>query len=256
MGLESELPGWLVPVLMSPLAGSFVGVLIRRLPEGRSIVWARSQCESCRRDLSPLELVPIASYAAQRGRCNTCGTPIPPFHIAIELASILVAGWAAIVDPDPIRIWMSCLLGWGLLALAWIDARHMRLPDAITLSLLVIGLSAQALLTPERLPAGVLGAVAGYAGFRGIALMYRAIRKRDGLGAGDAKLLAASGAWLGWTALPDVIFLAALLAILFVVVRRLDDRTIDSFTAVPFGPFLCTASWIIHLYGPLLFVLA
>ena len=253
--MEHEFPGWLVPILASPLAGSFVGVLIRRLPEGRSIVWGRSQCESCQRNLSPLELVPIFSYAAQRGRCGACGARISPFHLAVELASILTAGWAAFVDPDPTRVWTSCVLGWGLLALAWIDARHMRLPDVITLPLLAAGLLVNALLGPERLLASVLGAVIGYVSFRAVAIAYRAIRKREGLGAGDAKLLAAGGAWLGWAALPDMICLAALLAILFILVARMRDVTMDAFTVVPFGPFLCAALWITYLYGPLLFAL-
>src|ERR1700686_4761912 len=79
---------WLSPILMSPIAGSFVGVLIRRLPNGRAVAWARSQCESCQRPLTLTDLVPIASYVALRGRCATCRAPIAPFHLAIELAAV------------------------------------------------------------------------------------------------------------------------------------------------------------------------
>jgi leader peptidase (prepilin peptidase)/N-methyltransferase len=171
----------------------------------------------------------------------------------IELAALLAAGWAAFVDPDPFRVWTSCLLGWGLLALACIDARHFRLPDVLTLPLLTIGVVAQALLTPEHLPASLLGAVLGYAGFRGISTAYRTLRGREGLGAGDAKLLAAGGAWLGWSGLPDLVFLAALLAIFFIACARMGGKAMDRFTAVPFGPFLAASLWITYLYGPLLF---
>jgi leader peptidase (prepilin peptidase) / N-methyltransferase len=248
-----ELPGWLAPVLVAPFAGSFVGVLVRRLPRGQSVAWSRSQCEHCGRDLSPFELVPIASFAVQRGRCTKCGEPIAVFHIMIEFSALLAASWAAWIDPDPVRIWMTSVLGWGLLALACIDVRHFRLPDVLTLPLVMIGMIAQLLLAPEHFPASLLGAFAGYVGFRGISIAYRAVRGREGLGAGDAKLLAVGGAWLGWSALPQLVFLAALLAISFIVIQRTAGKAMDRLTVIPFGPFLATSLWITYLYGPLLF---
>jgi leader peptidase (prepilin peptidase)/N-methyltransferase len=108
-------------------------------------------------------------------------------------------------------------------------------------------------VTPERLSEGVLGAIVGYASFRGIAFAYRAIRRRDGLGAGDAKLLAVGGAWLGWSALPDIILLAALLAILAVAIMQMRGRAMDRVAVIPFGPFLAASLWMTYLYGPMLF---
>jgi leader peptidase (prepilin peptidase) / N-methyltransferase len=253
MSPGSDLPSWLAPVCLSPIIGSFVGVLIRRLPAGKSAAWSRSQCEACDRILSPIELLPIASYVALRGRCRACGAAIAPFHLIIELASIVVACWAATVNQDATWLWTACILGWALLALAWIDAEHMRLPDVLTLPLLAAGIGAQTLIAPERLSESVLGALAGYLGFQGVALAYRAIRGREGLGAGDAKLLAAGGAWVGWQALPDLIVLAALFAILAVVIQRIRGGSIDRSAAIPFGPFLALSLWMTYLYGPLLF---
>src|SRR5260221_13372991 len=90
------MPG-LAPIFMSPSAGSFVGVLVRRLPRGQPVAWARSQCEPCQRSLGLTDLVPIASYLALRGRCATCRAPIAPFHLAIELAAAGIRGCAGTV---------------------------------------------------------------------------------------------------------------------------------------------------------------
>src|ERR1700747_2271146 len=116
-------------VITAPIVGSFLGVLIRRLPVGGNIAVDRSRCEHCASPLAPWELVPIASYIAQRGRCAHCGLPIGRFHLWIECAAILVPLWAGTIDTDA-RLVADCVLGWILLALAWIDAEHMILPDA------------------------------------------------------------------------------------------------------------------------------
>ncbi|MDH2352285.1 A24 family peptidase [Bradyrhizobium sp. SSUT112] len=155
------------------------------------------------------------------------------------------------VDRTPLWLWTTCILGWTLLILSWIDFEHFRLPDSLTFSLLLAGLATQTLLAPEQLPENLVGALLGYAGFRAIAAGYRAFRGREGLGAGDAKLMAAAGAWLGWSALPDVVLLAALFAILTILLGRLNGRTTDRSAAIPFGPFLSAAIWLTYIYGPM-----
>jgi len=129
----------------------------------------------------------------------------------------------------------------------------MRLPDALTLPLLAFGLILEVANSSEQFVAHVLGAIAGYAAFKVVALGYRALRGRDGLGGGDAKLLAVAGAWVGWTELPDVVFLAALFGIAGAAILRVRGHALSSVTAFPFGPYLAIALWIVHLYGPLIF---
>ena len=87
-GLDNALWQWLPPLLLAPFIGSFAGVLVRRLPAAEPVTAGRSRCESCGRQLTPLELVPIASFLALRGRCRTCGARIRPMHLAIELAAL------------------------------------------------------------------------------------------------------------------------------------------------------------------------
>jgi len=175
----------------------------------------------------------------------------PPVRdVAAALAAgLLVAGWAAAMEPEPQRLAANCLLGWTLLALAWIDWRTLRLPDALTLPLLVLGLLATWLDRPGDLPAHLIGAVAGYAVFALVGWLYRRARGQDGLGLGDAKLLAAGGAWLGWEALPVTVLVATALALALALAQRFAGRTVTRDTALPFGPMLALAIWLVRLHA-------
>ena len=238
------IPPSLPPLILAPFIGSFLGVLIRRLPAERPLAWVRSRCDACGRVLGPAELLPLASFALQRGRCRGCGARIGWFHPAIELAALAVAAMAVAAGMQGAWLWLSCGLGWTLLALAWIDAETFLLPDVLTLPLLLAGLAA-ALWQGTALDAA-LGAAAGFFGLTLVGLIYRRLRGHDGLGGGDAKLLAAGGAWLGLAALPGVLVLAATLGILFALAAR--RRELSAKLAVPFGPPLAAAIWLAWLW--------
>jgi len=238
---------WWMPVLAAPFVGSLLGVLVRRLPAGQPVGLARSACESCGRPLGPAELLPVVSYLALRGRCRSCGARIAPMHLAIELAAVAVAVWTASMDSGA-ALWAGCVLGWALLALAWIDHAAFWLPDALTLPLLLAGLAATWWLQPWALTDHAIGAAAGYSLFRLVSWGYRRLRGRDGLGEGDAKLLAAAGAWLGWQALPLVLIGAAVAGLLWAMVAMARGQRLTGTTALPFGPPLAVATWVVWLY--------
>ncbi len=241
------MSAWWLPVVAAPFIGSFLGVLVRRLPRDEGWAWGRSRCESCGHRLRPWELLPVASFLALRGRCAACGARIAPMHLAIELAATAVAAMAAIA-PTPGAAWAGCLLGWTLLALAWIDAEHFWLPDPLTLPLVVAGLCATALLDPLGIADHAVAALVGYGGLRAIAALYHWARGREGLGQGDAKLLAAAGAWLGLASLPWVVALAGIAGLLFALTAALARRRWPGATDVlPFGPALAAATWAIWL---------
>ncbi len=243
---------WLWPILAAPFVGSLLGVLIIRLPAGRNVGWARSECESCHRPLTSMELLPILSFVALRGRCRSCQAPIARFHIWIELAAILVAVSAVWAARDPAMIWANCVLGWTLLALAWIDFRHLLLPDALTLPLVLAGLAATLWLDPDAITSAASGALVGYLAFRAVEWAYRALRHRDGLGQGDAKLMAAAGAWVGLENLGLVILTAALFGIAAACLKFLIGRGRVRLhlheTQIPFGPWIALAAWFVRLY--------
>jgi leader peptidase (prepilin peptidase)/N-methyltransferase len=244
------LPDWLLPVLVSPFIGSFLGVLIQRLPDGDDVVAARSHCNACHRTLGPADLIPIVSYLAMRGRCRHCGAPIGRFHLMIELAALAVALWAITID-DGARLWADCVLGWTLLALAWIDARHMILPDVLTLPLVLAGLGFAWTLEPDRIVDHAAGAAIGWLLFWAVSRLYRLFRGCDGLGEGDAKLLAASGAWVSWSGLGPVMLVAALTGLGVALVGWLRGGKTTTATAIPFGPPLAFATWLVWLYAQL-----
>ena len=154
---------------------------------------------------------------------------------------------AATTAQDAAALWADCVLGWGLLALAWIDARTMILPDALTLPLIPAGLAATAWLDQTALVEHAIGAISGYAAFQAIAMLYRRIRGREGLGGGDAKLLAVAGAWLGLSALPWVVLLAATFGLTIAAVMRYRGHAVDATTVLPFGPFLVLAIWVVRI---------
>ena len=236
-------------LVAAPFVGSFLGVVVRRLPEGRSIAWGRSRCEYCGAALSARDLVPLYSWLAAKGRCRFCRHPLGWFYPGIELAALAVALAAVAVDRGA-ELWLDCLFGWWLLTLGWIDLQRWLLPDVLTLPLVIAGLAAAAALDPEQLTDRALGAALGYLALRVIALLYRLLRGHEGLGHGDAKLLAASGAWVGTSALPQVVLGAAVSALVAAACLRLAGVRLDARSALPFGPFLALATWLIWLLGP------
>jgi leader peptidase (prepilin peptidase)/N-methyltransferase len=241
---------WLA-LLVSPFVGSFLGVVILRLPADRPIVRGRSACDRCGRTLGPADLIPLASWLWRRGRCACGEARLGVFYPAIELAALAVAGAAAAVLSGWL-LWASLLLGWTLLALAAIDLGHYWLPDPLTLPLIPAGLLVAWLLDPARLPEHLIGAAAGFLAFAAIAWAYRQLRRRAGLGLGDAKLLAAAGAWLGWPALPGLVVAAAVLALAVALLRAAFGERLAAASQIAFGPYLALSFWLFWLYGPLL----
>ncbi len=244
--LDSPAP---VLIAVAPFVGSFLGVLVQRIEDGRPIVFGRSECDSCHHRLAPRDLVPLLSWMALRGRCRFCGARLGWFYPAIELAAVVPVVWAAFVVSG---WWLlaASALGWLLLALATIDWRIYRLPDVLTAALFVLGLDATAWLAPWDLTDHLLGAVIGLTVFVLFGFAYRALRHRDGVGLGDAKLLGALGMWVGWQGLPEIVLAASLFALLAVLAQAFVGRSISATTRVPLGTFLAAAGWLIWLYGP------
>ena len=125
-------------LLLAPFIGSFLGTLIVRLPEGRPVLLDRSRCEACGQTLGARDLVPIFTWLLLKCRCRYCGAQLGVFYPLIELAALGVAVWALLTLPSQL-VWPTAALGWALLALAVIDAKHFYLPDVLTLPLAPAG---------------------------------------------------------------------------------------------------------------------
>ena len=133
--------------------------------------------------------------------------------------------------------------------LSVIDLRSGRLPDLLTIPLLLAGLAASALLRLDDLPMRILAAMVGFAALYAAGEVYRRLRDRPGIGLGDAKLLAASGAWLGLGGLPSVVLIACAGGLLGALILAAMGRSVGLATRIPFGPFLAFGTWVVWLYG-------
>ena len=252
----------LLAAMVGLAAGSFLTVVVHRLPlmledewrrqaagepaghpraDALGLASPRSHCPQCRSPIPWHGLIPLAGFALLKGRCARCDAPIPLRYPLIELvcatATVLCAwrfggGWTA---------GGAIALTWALVALAFIDLERRLLPDAITLPMLWAGIGfnlAGAFLA--TLPEAVLGAMAGYGFLWLVQRAYRRLRGREGLGSGDLKLTAMLGGWLGWEALPGIVFLASLGGIAAGLATR---------GPFPFGPWLALAGWLALLGG-------
>ncbi len=228
------------------IVGSFLATILIRWPMGRSVLAGRSGCDSCGGQLRAVELVPILSFLAARGRCRRCGAAIDPRHLWVELAAASIGAVALIAHPG-VGGFASALFGWWLLILAALDAEHHWLPDRLTLPLIPAGLLVALGGVGPSIDARLIGAAAGYASLALLAWTYRRLRGRVGLGGGDPKLFAAIGAWLGWTQLPFVLLGAGLLGLAALLLVRLRGGTVAGTDRLPLGTLMALAAWPIWL---------
>ena len=174
-----------------------------------------------------------------------------PASLVLGLNAAIFVSAALARLPMPV-LWCSLGLGWTLACLAVIDLTAFRLPDAFTLPLIAVGLAVSFVLLPGRpIVDHLVGAAVGYGALAGLAWAFEKARGIDGIGMGDAKLLAAAGAWLGWRDLPSVVLIACALAFVWVAVSALARGRDVLGRRIAFGAPLCLAFWIVWLRGPL-----
>ena len=260
--------------ILGLLVGSFLNVVIHRLPKMMENEWRvqaegiinpdkespepsrpvynlvvpRSACPKCGNQITAIENIPIVSYLVLRGRCRKCQTRISPRYPVVEAVTGVLSGLVAWHFGFGIAAVSALVLLWGLIALTFIDADTQFLPDSITLPLLWLGLIVNINGTFTDLRSAVIGAVVGYLALWTVYWVFKLVTKKEGMGYGDFKLLAAIGAWLGWQILPLVILLSsvvgATVGIVLIILSRL-GRNIP----IPFGPYLAMAGFIALLWG-------
>ncbi|MHA6719507.1 prepilin peptidase [Sphingomonas sp. RS6] len=231
--------------------GSFIATLAIRWPEGRGIAKGRSACDGCGKPLAVHELVPILSYAVQRGRCRACGAAIRPSHVATELAGAAIGVGAALAAPG-VEAMAGAIFGWLLLALAALDLVAFWLPDRLNLALAATGLAFGAVGIGAPIAARLIGGAAGFGVLWLVAVGYQRLRGRTGLGGGDPKLFGAIGCWLGWQALPLVLLIACMIGLAVVLAMVVAGRRVQATDRLPLGVMLALAAWAVWLVPQLL----
>jgi len=234
------IPGALAAFLFGSCIGSFLNVVIHRLPRGESIVSPRSRCPGCGREIRAWENIPVVSYIVLRGKCAGCGGAISWRYPAVEV--LTAAGFTAIflLDGPGFPLLRDLLFFSLLVPIAFIDIDHRIIPDELSLG----GLAAGLLLS--FLPGGnwmgsVTGALLGGGILYATAYLYEKVRETEGMGGGDIKLLAMIGAFLGWKGTLATIFFGSFLgAAGGILAMRKGGGGLK--TAIPFGPYLCAAA--------------
>jgi leader peptidase (prepilin peptidase)/N-methyltransferase len=265
---------WIFPLFITLLGlsvGSFLNVVIYRLPKIMEAQWTRdchehlgqtidpettpfnlnrpaSHCPACDHKIKPWENIPVISWLLLRGRCSNCQQPISVRYPIIEavtaLLSIAVASHFGVTWATAAAL----LLTWALISLSMIDFDVQLLPDNITLPYLWLGLllSLAALFTDPK--SAIIGAIVGYLSLWSVYQLFKRLTGKEGMGYGDFKLLAMLGAWLGWQYLPQIILFSALVGAVVgvsLILLRGRDRNIP----IPFGPYLAAAGWISLMWG-------
>ena len=224
--------------------GSFIGMVSFRIPRKTTlgetdypyVIGGRSLCPQCNRGLRNRDLVPILSYLLLRGKCFFCNKKISCRYLFIELAACACFLICILASNDnSVRITLFFFMV-GLLLLSTIDIEHGLLPDQITLPLLWIGLIVNLYLEIVPLSAAVLGATLGYMSLWLLHWTYKFLRGKDAFGYGDFKLLATTGAWFGFQALPSTLLYASIAGLIWALLKGLIAKT--PIRSVPFGPFI------------------
>lgn len=273
------LDATLAPVvlgLLGLLVGSFLNVVIHRLPRMMERQWARecaelnapegtaadapaerynlmvprSACPHCGHTIRWYENIPVLSYLVLRGRCSACKTRITPRYPLIELASGLLFAWCGWHWGATVQALLWCGFAAAIVALAAIDWDTTLLPDDITLPLLWAGLCASALAwTAVPLKDAVWGAVGGYLSLWLVYWAFKLVTGKEGMGYGDFKLFAALGAWFGWQALVPIILMSSVIgAVVGIAIKVVGQLREGGY--VPFGPFLALAGLTAMVFGP------
>ena len=237
-----------VQAVLGLIVGSFLALVSVRLPSSEPIAASRSICRSCRRQLSPLELVPLLSWCMQRGRCRRCNAPISPRYGLFEFGCAGLGVWSAFWTPGWVGL-AGAFMAWQLVLIAVVDAEHFWLPRVLTLPLVATGLATTAFIQPTLLPDHLLGVAGGFASLWMVMWIYRKLRRRNGLGGGDPYLLAGIGAWVGWLPLPMVVVCASGLGLLVVGFMWANGGVVTAQTRLPFGTLLAFGGWAMWLAG-------
>lgn len=258
-----------VCTLFGLMVGSFLNVVIYRLPKMLHNDWEKqcaelhgqefaapafnlfyppSRCDSCGSAVRPLQNIPVLSWLYLHGKCSDCGNKIPARYAVVEAATAILSGITAWHFGFGLHALWAIFFVWAMIALAAIDFDTQLLPDLITIPLLWAGLLVNLGNGFADLNSAVLGAVFGYLSLWSVYWAFKLLTKKEGMGYGDFKLLAAIGAWFGITLLPLVILLSSVVGAfvgIFLIVLARRGRHIP----IPFGPYLAGGGMIALFYG-------
>ncbi len=257
--------------IFSAMTGSFLNVVIYRYPLMLQREWTQecltqlnlprpektptfniclpnSHCVHCKKPLPFWFNIPIVSYLVLRGRCHYCKMHISIQYFLVEMLTSILSVLVILKLGFTVTALAVLILTWGLVVLSFIDFNHQFLPDAITYTLLWLGLILSTQHAFVSSTYAIYGALVGYLFLWSIAKLYILFRNKEGMGLGDCKMLAMIGAWVGLMSLVNVLIFSTVLA-LIVGIFLLAFKKIEQSNPIPFGPYIAIAGWSTVLYG-------
>ena len=237
-------------IIIGGLWGSFANVCIVRLPEDKGVVSGRSNCPKCKKQINWYDNIPIISYFILNGKCRKCKKPISFQYVVVELLSIVSFVTIYLIYGFSFTTLLLIILSLAFIIIFFIDLKHFIIPDVITFPLMALGFIKSFIPNLDPLfpyyVLSLIGGVFGYGIIWGIIFFYKQVKKKEGMGLGDAKLLAVIGFWFGLDAVPFIIFLSSTIALISVA-PDLIKKSKKMSTQIPFGPYIIAANLIFLL---------
>jgi leader peptidase (prepilin peptidase)/N-methyltransferase len=232
-------------VILGSLWGSFANVCIYRLPKGKGVVSGRSHCPKCKKGIVWQDNIPIISYLILKGKCRKCKRKISSQYPMVEMINILLFLIIYFLFGISLTTILLMILSLSFLIIFFIDLKHFIIPNSLTFSMMILGFIKSFdpnlnSIFPNYINS-LIGGLFGYGIIFSIIFFYKQIRKKEGMGLGDAKLLAVIGFWFGWIAIPFVLFLSSIFALVSVI-PDLIKKNKKMTSQIPFGPYIILAT--------------
>ena len=237
--------------------GSFANVCIYRLPKNKQIITGRSFCPKCKKTIKWLDNIPLISFLLLNGKCRKCRKPISLKYFIIELITGIGFLLIYLNFNNYLTIIFLSVLFLLYLIIFFIDLKHFIIPDGLNFGIMALAIFKNFLPNFNAsfihdINQSIIGGIVGYLSIWIIIYFYRVIKKIEGMGLGDAKLMTGIGLLFGWQSIPFVLFISAVLGLIFATPSLINKKK-NLRSKIPFGPFIITASFIYFLYGDFLY---
>ncbi len=239
--------------------GSFANVCIYRLPKNKQIITGRSFCPKCKKTIKWLDNIPLISFLLLNGKCRKCRKPISLKYFIIELITGIGFLLIYLNFNNYLTIIFLSVLFLLYLIIFFIDLKHFIIPDGLNFGIMALAIFKNFLPNFNAsfihdINQSIIGGIVGYLSIWIIIYLYRVIKKIEGMGLGDAKLMTGIGLLFGWQSIPFVLFISAVLGLIFATPSLINKKK-NLRSKIPFGPFIITACLIYFLYGDLIYSL-
>ena len=239
--------------------GSFANVCIYRLPKNKQIISGRSFCPKCKKKIIWYDNLPLISFLFLNGKCRKCNKVISPRYFIVELITGFIFLLIYLTSDNLSSIIFLFILSLIFVVIFFIDLENFIIPDGLNFSVMALGLLKNFIPNfntslIHEINQSIIGGIVGYLSIWLIIFLYKTFKKIDGMGLGDAKLMAGIGLLFGWQSIPFVLFVSSILGLIFVVPSLIKKQKTMR-TEIPFGPFIIVACLIYFTYGDFLYSL-